>query len=376
MKDHGVLLFLGAGASAPFGYPVTRKFLEILRKSKNLDELENSCLNTLLLSFLEPDAEDIIRVIQKFNSLASEIGKKVPHDPIFSLLWRSLVGNKNVLNLPSLRQGGTSHTVSKKRLHQLLNSILLKIYKEVYFQYRFRPDSIPKEKELLNPLFQSIAEFNNSQTVDVFTTNYDTATESFCRFERNFECIDGFAPTAGRVNWIWSPDHFRIENIPKGKTVIKLRKLHGSLNWHRRRLEEVVEKSDLEYEIDENDRNFSENVLVRLADSSIPEKEPFTFLYEDFRDSMTKMDYALVIGFSFRDAEINEIFIKMLDENPDSKILVVSPHAQISIENLCEDADKAKELIKQKRLVPVEIFFDEPKKVDTIRKEIQKIFPT
>jgi len=376
MKDDGMFLFLGAGASAPFDYPVTRTFLEILSKSENLDELENSCLNTLLMSFLEPDAEDIIVIIRRFNSLVSETGRMLPPpDPMFSFLWKNLVDNQNIFSLSSLRPPGTTHIVGKTRLHQLLNSILSKIYKEVYVQYRFKPDSIPKEKELLKPLFQYVADFNDSQIIDIFTTNYDTAIENFCGVEPDLGYIDGFAPTPGKVNWIWSPNNFEIATIPKGKTVIKLRKLHGSLNWHRRKVEEVIEKSDLEYEIDPNDPNFSENVLIRLADPSIPKKEPFTYLYKDFRDSTTKMDYALVIGFSFRDPEINNTFIKMLDENPDSKIIVVGRHASVNIkENLCKDVDKANELIKQKRLVPIEILFDEPKKVDMVKEEIEKIF--
>jgi len=144
--------------------------------------------------------------------------------------------------------------------------------------------------------------------------------------------------------------------------------------WYVHKIRFVREKSDLEYEIDPDDPNFSENVLIKLADPNIPEKEPFSYLYRDFKDTTTKMDYALVIGFSFRDPTINNAFMKMLDKNPDSKIIVVDPHASINIkENLCKDADKANELIKLKRLMPIEILFDEPKKVDMIRKDTQKV---
>lgn len=361
MKKPKTLLFLGAGATGPFGYPVTAKFIESF-KDKIVDEQEKICLNKLLTGKIK-DAEDVINAIKCIEQIGSK--PLTVEQSAFSFLWKHLIESGEIFRFrpegveTKVFRSDIIISMDKKRLSKTLNSLLREIYDEIYVQYQFKSQTLPQLSLHYKSLFEVLKKFSNENVIDLFTTNYDRAIEGWCEKELEIEYVDGFKQEAGKVNWIWSPyDEFKKEP-PKGKTLIKFRKLHGSLNWIRSRTTDLPEKTESEDKVSKYNPNFSENVIINLAETDIPKKEePFKYLFSDFEESISKSDIVLVIGFSLRDDYINKIFLKTLDKRPEFRMIVISlnPKENVSENLLKNDESKIIELIPN-QIIPHKMEF-------------------
>ena len=57
------------------------------------------------------------------------------------------------------------------------------------------------------------------------------------------------------------------------------------------------------------------------------DEDPFKTEFQDFKNINLETKIYVIIGSSFRDLEINEIFIDHLQRDKDNKLIVVSPSA-------------------------------------------------
>jgi hypothetical protein len=85
--------------------------------------------------------------------------------------------------------------------------------------------------------------------------------------------------------------------------------LHGSLNWKRHKTY-GPEATSVERSVD--DPNYLEDLLIypTLSPKEGAEIEPYMTIRKQFEVLMDTMDACIVIGFSFRDEHINDIFSK------------------------------------------------------------------
>jgi len=118
-----IMLFLGAGASAPFGYPTTEPFVENLEKSLG------SPLKELLNDLLKVEGvRDIEHVIELLDSLDS--------------ILKTDIIKRFFMKFPfSLRIAGTSR--EWLRVSRLSNQLKEKIIDQIYKEYETNLDIRP-----------------------------------------------------------------------------------------------------------------------------------------------------------------------------------------------------------------------------------------
>ena len=164
----------------------------------------------------------------------------------------------------------------------------------------------------------------------IFTPNYDRAIEEFCNSRNEYHLIDGFSrdPPHSELS-IWD-GNYDIDS-PKGIIPMKLFKLHGSLNWkeHTKHGMEKIHSESLT-----DDPNLIRHLAIMPTRTPKDEEEssPFSDLFSMFSYYMEKHDACIVIGFSFRDQKINEIFQQFIVKR--KPLIVISPS---SMENVCEN---------------------------------------
>lgn len=286
-----IALFLGAGASVPYGMPTTAGLWDRMRSAGTALPLES-----MRHSAEFPDAEHILYVVGQMIDFAETRAGRLyaRHDT-----------------------GGTfSDSVDKSRS---LKTVLEEI---IPASYKWSPSHNQAAAEVLGPLFEMAR--SDDQLVTVFTTNFDTAIEEYCARDERIERIDGFsdrAPGGGRV---WNGEF--VARDEGAHTRVFLYKLHGSMSWLRRDLDgimSIVQKPDTRAS-DNPDHDMFIRPTLDVKDEATA-ADPYATIWKEFVDRLPSFDACVAIGYSFRDRRISE---KLVDFVRAGKTLVaISPTA-------------------------------------------------
>lgn len=165
---------------------------------------------------------------------------------------------------------------------------------------------LPKERNAYSDLIAWITGTVRTNSVEIFTTNYDFLFEE--AFERvRSPYFDGFS---GGSKPFFDPVSVAGDDLPARWA--KLWKMHGSLGWaleegavvrgHGREAAELVYPDHLKYDL--------------------TQKQPYSALFERLkRFLLTPDSLLLTIGFSFRDAHICAILDESLAMNANTAVL-------------------------------------------------------
>ena len=196
------------------------------------------------------------------------------------------------------------------------------------------------------------------QEYSIFTTNYDRIIEEFCASKESLELRDGFVQNAKTRRNTWNPRSFDAP-IRKDASVVKLLKLHGSLNWKLG--EDGIEQVSPEIRLVQPRAMLLRDILVYPGSKERPDQDPFTTLYDRFDAQMKSADRCLVIGYSFRDAYLNRIFRDFL-ESDRGQLICMSQNCKVTVaQNLLplKDLDGLAAYNESNRLVTVPVHFGE-----------------
>ena len=280
-----IALFLGAGASAPYGMPTTKDFLDKLgRDFPRRDLLEHGQYH---------DIEHILLILDQTIRFAKQEAGKY-HCQIDS----------------DFRDKAEKSKKAKKIIERLVRS-----------HYKWSPSNNPVAEKILTTLIDLAK--SDDQRATVFTTNYDTAIESYCeKADRKIDRIDGFKYNNTAKQNIWE-ENFR-SNDDGLPTKVYLYKLHGSISWQEVEVDgktAIVQKPDGSTP----DRR-SRDMYIRPSldvKSEATHEEPYKSLFSNFKDELQSFRVCVVIGYSFRDKHILKEFIKFIKDG--NILIAVSP---------------------------------------------------
>jgi hypothetical protein len=165
---------------------------------------------------------------------------------------------------------------------------------------------LPKERNAYSELISWITGTVRSNSVEIFTTNYDFLFEE--AFERvRSPYFDGFS---GGSKPFFDPVSVAGDDLPARWA--KLWKMHGSLGWaledgavvrgHGRAAAELVYPDHLKYDL--------------------TQKQPYSALFERLKSFLLTPDSLLLtVGFSFRDAHICAVLDESLAMNANTAVL-------------------------------------------------------
>ncbi len=305
-----VVLFLGAGASVPFGKPTTAQMKDNLRKYTP-NNIHEEMLESFLSPAKYPDIEYVLQSVRDIKKFAKSLGGEYFFEH-----------GKN--GHFSFKHGGFSFNEFIERINDIEKSLELAIYEN----YRWNHDHDSTATGIYDIIFNRLR--NHTDSINIFTTNYDRVIEEYCNSKHDYQCVDGFArsPPHSERN-LWN-GNFNVK--PDGNiTPVKLCKLHGSLNWKEHVKYGMVKTNEESLSLDPN---YTKNLVILPTRSPKDEEDqaPFSDLLTMFENFMDKANACIVIGFSFRDLQINKIFKKfVMSKKP---LIVISPTA---MENICKN---------------------------------------
>lgn len=310
------ILFVGAGASAPLGLKPTAPFLELL-----MDKLPVLVAQGVRPDFKEEEYRDSFNNL--FQLAAQHFNVTLPDSEIVLDYLDHISDVCNQLHsLPSLFRelAGTGAVTG---LHDRWGKMFMKVrgcIQKVVVEHYSKVDG-EAAFGIYNPLLQELCE--QGQTLPIFTTNYDWVFENLAEVSNDrLRLEDGFKEYA--LGPRWERSVFKTFDSRPDRINLVLFKLHGSTSWYR--------DADTPHHV----RKFpnpspelagSRAVLIyptQVKDQATQD-EPFRTGYEYLRETLMNTNLGVIIGFSFRDPAINDIFHLALAKNKKLKLAIVEP---------------------------------------------------
>jgi hypothetical protein len=321
MRD--ILLFLGSGASAPFGLPTMKKLVDMFQEY--LSSHSFSYEDYSFMKSIYSNVKDIICDTYGYADLES----------VFTVI-ESLSHNIEYKEL-----GFTSIYVLSNYGKEIKNKLiaspneqkaaikLLQLYKDFVRSACKEEDTM--EDHITNcykELFDMLGDKYKFDTVtgdddlkyrygpcSIYTTNYDSVIERYWK---------GVSP----IMDLWKDDKGITVLDPaivlSGEMDVKLVKLHGSLDWFKLKNGRIVNlpsyrakhgKSPVEGEM----------ILYPLHQKDLY-LYPWFELFKGFKHDLSKTKTWISIGYSFNDEFIRNIFHEALNDSV-HKFVIVAPDA-------------------------------------------------
>ena len=396
-KNQQIIFFLGAGASVEAGVPTTTLFVKefenhLIETERETDKELYDLLNKIkeYLDKKDIDIESLLETMENLTDL-SKTDKK-----LYDLLNKIKDLDKKDIDIESLletMENLTDLSKTDKKLYDLLNKIKDLDKKDIDIEslletmenltdYIEKTDSFSIRKFLKDPsmrfdenekknilkLTKKLRAFIREKTVvvkgekvdylhplleitkplTVFSVNYDTCIETLA-LRNKLKYTDGFGIE-------WEPERFK-DN--KDKFDIYLYKIHGSIMWYETKKQNYVKIPVLfnQEETDEIKLMTAETAspfIMYPSPSKWKYNKILDFLRMELRNKLKNTDICVVIGYSFRDDDIKEIFEDAAKSNEDLKILLISPSAG-KIHKKLKYMDKEKKVLSQvyEKVIPI-----------------------
>jgi len=287
-----VVFLLGAGASAEAGVPLMDRFVPDLR-----EELEPE-----LRAVLDPLVRDI-----KTAAPEGLVDVEVVLQALSQL--RNLSAN---LTAAALQQPIPAH---------LDPALLAELDRRVRAHVRRRCSEgiTPDRLGYLRPLLDFRIPSN---TLDIFSLNYDMCIEMLCE-QAGIRYTDGF-------DLVWR-DEALDEVGEEERPLIRLHKIHGSLVWYERSGYRFVKMPLLPTEGDLNYFDHEGVAQMMLYPAFVKEgsdRGPYPYLVHRFRRRLESARVLVVVGYGFRDQYVRALVTEAAMQNRRLSIVLVDPAAQ------------------------------------------------
>lgn len=281
--------FFGAGASRKADVPTTVEFVSEFRKhlvskSSKLLELHDDLVKRLE-GLLEDSGQHDVRV--DVELLLEALG-----------VARNIKGN-----VASVFYDQGPKVFDASRLEEYRND--LKDY--------IRDRCIVKPEDT-DYLAQFLSFRKSFERIHLFTVNYDVVVEQFADRNR-LRWTDGF-------RLYWAPEEFA-----STENDVFLYKLHGSALWFRSASGRVLKVPLLSTRGVELITREPAEALMLYPAQKIDYSGPFPELLLRLQQALQKTQWMFVVGYSFRDEVITQVFSEATASNQKLRIILISPSA-------------------------------------------------
>jgi hypothetical protein len=293
-----VILFLGAGASAPLGLKLMDSFMDLL-VAKMGTALQRTMAEMLKEPRSSKDLEVLFERIEEFEATAGWCRRQPA--------WSKVVGTREF--------GDMMGDIGQIKNHA--QRLVVTHYGAI------DPNSVVR---LYRDVALLLLESNSPRHLPVFTTNYDTAIEALADAAAGeFRLVDGFSTGSRRD---WSPDDtfHQYRAASAGTRTLLLFKLHGSSTW---RVHKNTGQFTKESSADPaSDQSAYENALVWPGLTKAIKRGPYQTNYAYLERCLASAKLCIVIGFSFRDQVIRTYFQNALNSNSVLQLAIIDPNVQ------------------------------------------------
>jgi len=314
------VLFIGAGASVPFGYQTTDQFIEEIKKMPLTQPEEQ------IFSFYAQTPnitiEDIIRALDiRIKEGSNPILRREAVSPLRAIKLEGKLAE----DLSELQNEEITKDITQKLEQRLDACKTLKdrIVRQLYITYDDKPE-LEKAWQVYADYIDLLGELNRTM-IPVFTTNYDKVIEALENIHDSGikSVIRGFKEQKIGVkrNPIWAPEE--IFDQEPGQDRLFLFKLHGSLNWRIDIRNEIKETEEGAFDL----RGYwKENVLIPPGTVDFQYGEPYQSLRTYFEGYLMQASTCVVIGYRFDDRTILDVFLRNLARG--LHLVMLNPEAE------------------------------------------------
>jgi len=317
-----VVFFFGAGASAPFGIPTMKQmvadFEEHLKKNGIEDEIEvyGDIKKTLeVIIGKSVDLEAVFTVIDGIINYGVErLGLLSIYASAvsFAKILTEVPPQKEIINTcKSLRTKFQNFVREKCLIPEESFETISKVYQDLF--NRFWHESSSR-----NSSFLRRGDYFYCTRWSIFTTNYDTCLEHYFRQVVRAKLNTGFSVDEARRTWVLNPSKFNEESL-------RLLKLHGSISWQIEPDETVTEEERV---LGRSlvGREFVGEMMIYPVQEKELYLEPYISMFKLLNHELKLKSIWVIIGYSFNDPVIREIFLRNSDER--KQIVLVHSYAQ------------------------------------------------
>jgi len=372
MKKIPYVVFTGAGASNAIGLPTMKDFFEnFLDENRNVKPthlhmhktskiLFKKILDSLYSGKTNYDLEEIMGVLYDAKHFSnSQMLKMYMSDDIFTTIARKIRdehSQKFTITKPLQMNSANMEDfvcAIKNEMTKEYHSLHKQFDRLLYDIERTIRDSLSninhKENARVYGPFISmlVRDLQNKdsakylKTIPFYTTNYDMSID-YCFnqnlidsneqtlyaqiSEQNLLFYNGFN---GNRNGVWSRESY--SNAYKGNKIsVPYYKLHGSIFWQKApQSDSVTTGGSIEDKPYSYPHDSKQLYISYPAEKKELIGEPYSFNYMSLERDLHHADSLIIIGFSFRDPKIVEIFKIALECNEDLEIKVVVPEDAI-----------------------------------------------
>ena len=329
MNSADIMFFFGAGASAPFGIPTMKQMVI---------DFENE-----LSRNGTKEEREIYSDIKK--TLEAIIGKNVDLEAVFTVIDGII--NYDVERLGLLSTYASAVSFAKfltdvpppEDMKNICKGLRTKFQNFVREKCLIPEESFSKISVVYHDFFNRFIVESDTRggesrrsdywwrnTWTIFTTNYDTCLEYYWRQVARAPINTGFSVDEARRTWVLNPSKFYEE------TRLRLLKLHGSIGWEIEP-DGIVTEEQTVLGRSLVGREFVGEMMIYPVQEKELYLDPYISMFVQLNRELKNRSIWVIIGYSFNDPVIREIFLK--NSNERKKIILVHPDAfQISTNRL------------------------------------------
>ncbi|MGB8780468.1 MAG: SIR2 family protein [Candidatus Bathyarchaeia archaeon] len=346
-----IIIFLGAGASAKFGCPATKAFMENF--SKTLKDEERSFLSSLRQLHGVRDIEHIVEILDSLFEIDRLSTASSMHN-FFERYKESVDFGKD--SHPYPLQG----TIEWHKIVRLARALEEKITAATFSNYQRKQGFFDDIKDYYGRFFSLMKTYMaNKPEFEIFTTNYDHVIEDYCD-------QSGHALRYAVLEHTLEP-----QVTPTSSEKYTLTKLHGSLNWVWNKQTEKIEVITVQFPVPPNTILYRNNEFVLFGRKPNTENPyPYGDMFARFKNKLTQTDICIIVGFAFRHEKINTIINESLVANRSLQLFVISTAPTKAIRRLVPQAKLRGALSKEKRIVPIKGSFGISKTLELLETKL------
>ena len=291
-----------------------------MRDLPTTDDFVKSALNKEVISqsYLECMADllgdnvNIEEIAQRTSRLMNGIKAFIPNDnspsPLRSIIhfqneqWDFMPANEIVKKLQNQLKSINEHVIYNLNCDS--DSRIMGSRQKLVAQ------NIDEIKDFLQTLKEN---FN----FKIFSTNYDNLIRQIHPNPRYYIETES-AISSSIVN---------IRKLIKGDDNYAYIPLKGMIDWRRSRNGIIIEGHEYE-------KNYDNQVIMPLEDTSTPERHPHKEMYDALIKEIKESHMLLFIGFSFRDTFINNLLQSYHNEDLTEQIIIVTKSRRIPENNI------------------------------------------
>ena len=288
-RDTEIVIFTGAGASKPLGYPLANEFFKGWTKQPIHSWL------TKHFNSNDLDVENVLALLE---------GVKQFHESESGKFFASFSQNSGADN----------------SFNEVI-SFIRQTQERCFENYGRHPDR-QKVKELYLPLLDALSV--TSKAIDFFTTNYDPVSDYVLRLLETLQVrwTDGFDRLGE-----WLPREF------DGDYQFRLFRLHGSMCYLKDRQTGRITNPRTYFRAAVPVDSAPEHILIYPGYKGTPSQENdlISYPHRYLKEGLITAKYAVFIGFAFRDDYINSVVAESKHENPALRVIIANPASMDSI---------------------------------------------